>query len=93
MLIQVLIPAAGDGTRFHDAGYTQPKPLIPVLGQPMIQRVIRNVRPTIVPSFVTVIAQQDLGIDNDDIRTVILGHPTRGAVETILMGIKHSSAR
>lgn len=33
---------AGRGSRFVEQGYTQPKPLIPVLGKPMISRVIDN---------------------------------------------------
>jgi NDP-sugar pyrophosphorylase family protein len=32
----VLIPAVGAGSRFASAGYSQPKPLIPVSGRPMI---------------------------------------------------------
>lgn len=31
----VLVPMAGDGRRFSDAGYALPKPLIPVSGRPM----------------------------------------------------------
>jgi dTDP-glucose pyrophosphorylase len=40
--MKILIPAAGAGSRFHDAGFTFPKPLIPVHGAPMIQRVVEN---------------------------------------------------
>ena len=35
-----LVSMAGKGRRFSDLGYTLPKPLIPVQGQPMIYRVI-----------------------------------------------------
>ncbi len=38
----VLIPMAGAGSRFAQAGYTFPKPLIEVLGKPMIQLVVEN---------------------------------------------------
>jgi len=38
--INVLIPMAGAGSRFSDAGYTFPKPLIDVHGKPMVQVVI-----------------------------------------------------
>lgn len=38
----VLIPMAGAGSRFADAGYTFPKPLIEVRGKPMIQVVVDN---------------------------------------------------
>jgi NDP-sugar pyrophosphorylase family protein len=43
--LQIVIPMAGRGSRFAQAGFTDPKPLIPVGGQPMIQWVIDNVRP------------------------------------------------
>jgi len=33
---------AGAGSRFTQAGYNSPKPLIDVLGKPMIQRVVEN---------------------------------------------------
>lgn len=38
----VLVPMAGAGSRFLNAGYTFPKPLIEVNGKPMIQVVIDN---------------------------------------------------
>ena len=40
--LNVLIPMAGAGTRFSQAGYTFPKPLIDVNGKPMIQVVVEN---------------------------------------------------
>jgi len=36
-----LIPAAGAGARFVEAGYATPKPLLPVDGEPMIVRAAR----------------------------------------------------
>lgn len=38
--MNVLIPMAGAGSRFQQAGYTFPKPLIDVRGKPMIQVVV-----------------------------------------------------
>jgi dTDP-glucose pyrophosphorylase len=35
MKINIVMPMAGLGSRFRDAGYTLPKPLIPVRGKPM----------------------------------------------------------
>ncbi len=43
--IRVVIPAAGEGSRFRAAGYDKPKPFIDVRGKPMIAHVIENVRP------------------------------------------------
>lgn len=40
--MQLLIPAAGAGSRFSKAGYTLPKPLIDVNGKPMLRRVLDN---------------------------------------------------
>ena len=40
--LNVLIPMAGAGSRFANAGYTFPKPLIDVEGKPMIQVVVEN---------------------------------------------------
>lgn len=40
--MNVLIPMAGAGSRFAQAGYTFPKPLIEVRGKPMIQMVVEN---------------------------------------------------
>jgi len=40
--LNVLIPMAGAGSRFAQAGYTFPKPLIEVDGKPMIQVVVEN---------------------------------------------------
>jgi len=41
--MNVLIPMAGAGSRFQQAGYTFPKPLIEVNGKPMIQVVADNI--------------------------------------------------
>ena len=40
--LNVLIPMAGAGSRFEQAGYTFPKPLIDVRNKPMIQVVVEN---------------------------------------------------
>ena len=40
--LNVLIPMAGLGSRFKDAGYAFPKPLVEVNGKPMIQAVVES---------------------------------------------------
>lgn len=40
--LRILIPMAGAGSRFEKAGYTFPKPLIDIMGKPMIQVVVEN---------------------------------------------------
>jgi dTDP-glucose pyrophosphorylase len=47
--INTVIPMAGYGSRFEQAGYTFPKPLITVNGKPMIQLVIENM--TLKPPY------------------------------------------
>lgn len=41
-MINIVIPMAGLGSRFAQAGYKKPKPFIDVDGDPMISRVIKN---------------------------------------------------
>ena len=41
-MINIVIPMAGLGSRFSDAGYENPKPFIDVAGKPMIERVLDN---------------------------------------------------
>lgn len=41
-MIHVVIPMAGEGSRFVAAGYEKPKPFIDVAGKPMIARVLEN---------------------------------------------------
>jgi NDP-sugar pyrophosphorylase family protein len=40
--VQVIVPAAGDGSRFAKAGFARPKPFIDVEGRSMIERVVAN---------------------------------------------------
>ncbi len=51
-MLNIVIPMAGAGSRFAVAGYSDPKPLIPVHGVPMIQVVIDNLRPSAPHRFV-----------------------------------------
>ncbi len=51
-MINIVIPMAGHGSRFSKAGYTLPKPLIPVAGVPMIKGVIANLTPQIPHRFI-----------------------------------------
>lgn len=66
----IIVPAAGDGRRFREAGYRAPKHEIPLLGNPMVEWVLENVQP-LDPSGGTVVATQEA-----------YGR-TRGAVETV----------
>jgi dTDP-glucose pyrophosphorylase len=92
-VLNIVIPMAGRGSRFADAGYTDPKPLIPVLGVPMIKLVIDNLRPTCAHRF-TFICQREhvaaYGLDEllplwaADSTIVLLDGVTEGAACTVL---------
>jgi UDP-N-acetylglucosamine diphosphorylase / glucose-1-phosphate thymidylyltransferase / UDP-N-acetylgalactosamine diphosphorylase / glucosamine-1-phosphate N-acetyltransferase / galactosamine-1-phosphate N-acetyltransferase len=41
-MINIVIPMAGLGSRFSEAGYAKPKPFVDVNGKPMIVRVMEN---------------------------------------------------
>ncbi|KPX04973.1 putative Lipopolysaccharide biosynthesis protein [Pseudomonas savastanoi] len=51
-MLQIIVPMAGAGSRFAVAGYTDPKPLIPVHGVPMIKVVIDNLTPNCPHRFI-----------------------------------------
>lgn len=53
-MLKIVIPMAGRGSRFADAGYAKPKPLIELFGRPMISWVIDNLRPTQPHQFIFV---------------------------------------
>lgn len=41
--LNILIPMAGAGIRFHQSGYESPKPLIDIKGKPMIQLIVDSI--------------------------------------------------
>ena len=55
--LNILIPMAGAGSRFAEAGFTFPKPLIEVLGMPMIQAVVENLN--IKAQFIFIVQEKD----------------------------------
>lgn len=59
-MLNIVVPMAGRGSRFASAGYTIPKPLIPVGGKPMIQWVIDNVRPSQPHCFTFICLEEHL---------------------------------
>jgi dTDP-glucose pyrophosphorylase len=84
-VLKIIIPAAGNGQRFADAGYKEPKPLIKVDRHPMIRLVAKNLQPANVSSETIVIHRLDkkwelpLGLTS-----LKLSKPTGGAVQTLL---------
>lgn len=54
--VNIVIPMAGNGSRFATAGYKDPKPFIPVFGKPMISWVVDNLG---IPANYTFIIRKD----------------------------------
>lgn len=94
-MLNIVIPMAGRGSRFQKEGYELPKPLIPVLGKPMIQLVINNLRPKRAHRFIFICLQEHLekynvieklkiwAGENAEILTV--AQVTEGAACTVLL--------
>lgn len=53
------IIAAGEGSRLRQAGWTTPKPLIPVADVPLIEHVIRNFLAAGISSLVIIVNERD----------------------------------
>lgn len=53
------ILAAGAGSRLRDAGWTVPKPMVPVAGAPLIEGVIRNFIAAGVPSLTIILNEEE----------------------------------
>ena len=92
--MKILIPMAGEGSRFAKEGYQFPKPLIDVNGKPMIQRVVENldfdaeyiflVRKSHVDKYDGLLDTLSR-ITNDKSEVVIVDSLTEGAACTALL--------
>ncbi len=98
--MNIFIPLCGKGERFKNCGYTLPKPLIPVLNKPIIYHVLDSIHTT-QNDTIFIFYHKDLDLahfsDSIDIYTkkinkniilVQLNHYTKGAAETIHLGIQ-----
>ncbi len=92
--MKIVIPMAGEGSRFVAAGYTFPKPLIDVEGAPMIQRVVDNLN-HFDADFIFLVRKSHLEdyriesllktITNDRCDIVVVDELTEGAACTVLL--------
>lgn len=90
--IQLVIPMAGLGTRFTNAGYTTPKPLLPVHGVPVYHVVLANLLHPDVTT-VTIIAQHSWHLQDDidrlnanlpqQVRLIEIDYTTGGPADTV----------
>lgn len=86
---------AGRGSRFSEAGYKLPKPLIDVNGMPMIELVIKNLTPrTFEPRFILICQSNILKSEsfnsllesiNCEYKIIPIDYITNGAAETVLL--------
>ena len=93
--LHIIMPMAGEGTRFSKAGWTTPKPLIELRGVPLFRRAIDSVAIEGVEMKYSFIVRQE-HIDKQNIDKLIkeiqpdanvfsVLKTTRGAVETCLV--------
>lgn len=99
-ILNIVVPMAGAGSRFRDAGYTFPKPLIDVNGKPMIQLVIENLKPSCPHKFIFICQKEHYEkyslneifnnlVGRDNYECVQLNSLTQGAACTVLTAIEH----
>jgi dTDP-glucose pyrophosphorylase len=93
--VNVIIPAAGEGSRFSQMGWKKPKPFIDVEGRPMLAHVIDNVAPP--SSQVTALLRQAhidkqaslvRGFEKIGINILPVDSLTEGTACTVLLGRK-----
>ena len=93
--LHIIMPMAGEGSRFRNAGWCTPKPLIELKGKPLFLRAIDSVKVADAPMKYSFIVRQE-HIDEYHIDKMIreilpeamvysVKKTTRGAVETCLV--------
>ncbi len=97
--IEIVIPMAGEGARFQQKGYAEPKPLIPIFGRPMVDWVIENLRPTHLTHRFTFLCRQshlretnlasNLRWLSPECQIVDVPETTQGAACTVLLALEH----
>ncbi len=92
-MLNIVIPMAGRGSRFAEAGYKDPKPLISVCGKPMIQVVVENLTPQCAHRFIFICQNQhikDYGLEQklksyaQNVEIIGIDGITEGQVCTVL---------
>lgn len=92
--MKILIPMAGEGSRFAKEGFTFPKPLIDVGGKPMIQKVVENL--DFVSEYIFLVRKEHISkyeglvdtlhrITNNSCKIVEVDSLTEGAACTALL--------
>ena len=93
IMINIVIPMAGEGSRFKNAGYLAPKPMININNKKMIELVVNNIKPNREHRFIFICQSQHLKettlytvLKNLSQNCIILeiDKVTAGAAETVL---------
>jgi dTDP-glucose pyrophosphorylase len=93
-MLNIVIPMAGHGSRFINAGFKMPKPLIPINSKVMIQVVIENLRPSRDHRFIFICQEKhiiDYNLKNKleswspNCLIIGLSEVTDGAASTVLL--------
>lgn len=88
-MLNIVIPMAGLGSRFASAGYSLPKPLIPVHGISMIELVVRNLTPNTPHRFIFIC--QEAHCEKYDLE-VLLANCSPGSELVVINGITAGAA-
>ena len=97
-MLNIVIPMAGRGSRFAEAGYKNPKPLIDIYGHPMIEDVTKNITPKCEHRFIYICQEEHLvkfHLDDElkkmspNCEIVTIDHITEGAACTVLLAEKY----
>lgn len=93
----MVVPMAGEGLKFIQAGYTFPKPLIDINGKPMVQLVVENLRPAFAHRFILICKKEHYNkyslhqvfqnATSGVYECIKLEAPTKGAACTVLTAV------
>ena len=97
-MIRIVVPMGGEGRQFAERGYTFPKPLVEIAGQPLCELVIRNLTPLQPHQFVFICRAEHvqkyalgdvLRLVAPGCQIVTMSKPTAGALCSVLLGLEH----
>ena len=97
--LNIVVPMAGKGSRFQEAGYTFPKPLIDINGKTMIEVVVNNLKPKVDYKFIFICQKEhydkyDLyhilqNVSDNKFEIIQLNGVTEGAACTVLTAMQY----
>jgi len=94
--LNIVIPMAGEGSRFTKAGYTFPKPMVEIHQKPMIQLIVESLG--LKGNFIFIVRQEHLDKYNlksllniiaPNCKIIVIDKLTEGAACTVLLAKKY----